>query len=204
MRTRDPAKEAAIRRKAMAMVVKDGFDGLSMQRLAKAAGVSPATIYIYFKNREDLLLSLYADEWEKMAAASLSGFDPKLSFADGLRIQWINRAHYFLEHSDAMHFMEQMRFSPLMDEAQKRAGKEFIEIMKAFVRQAISNRELIEIPVEIYWSIAFAPLYQLVKYHMSGRSMPGRPRFHLDDATMNLTLNLVLKALNKKDSPAVA
>ncbi len=195
MRNRDPAKEAAIRRKALAMVVKEGFDGLSMQRLAKAAGVSPATIYIYFKNREDLLLSLYAEEWEKMAAASLKGFDPKMPFAEGLKIQWINRAHYFLEHSEAMHFMEQMRFSPLMDEAQKRAGKEFIEAMKAFVHHAILNGEIIDVPVEIYWSVAFAPLYQLVKYHMSGRSMPCRPKFHLDENAMNLTLKLVLKAL---------
>lgn len=201
MRTRDPAKEAAIRRKALAMVVKEGFDGLSMQRLAKAAGVSPATIYIYFKNRQDLLLSLYAEEWEKMAAASLRGFDPKMSFAEGLKVQWINRARYFLENGESMHFMEQMRFSPLMDEAHKRAGKEFIEAMKAFVHHAIRNEEIIAVPVEIYWSIAFAPLYQLVKYHMSGRSMPGRPKFHLDEAAVNLTLNLVLKAL-KPQAPA--
>jgi len=46
MRSRDPKKEKAIRRKAMEMIVKDGFDGLSMQKLAKAAEVSPATIYI--------------------------------------------------------------------------------------------------------------------------------------------------------------
>ena len=41
------------------MIVKEGFDGLSMQKLAKAANVSPATIYLYFKNREDLLNQLY-------------------------------------------------------------------------------------------------------------------------------------------------
>jgi len=49
MRTRDEAKEHAIRDKAIEMIVKVGFDGLSMQKLAKAAHVSPATIYLYFK-----------------------------------------------------------------------------------------------------------------------------------------------------------
>ncbi|MGZ3932351.1 MAG: TetR/AcrR family transcriptional regulator, partial [Bacteroidia bacterium] len=43
MRTRDEQKESAIRQKAIEMIVKEGFDGLSMQKLAKAAGVSPAT-----------------------------------------------------------------------------------------------------------------------------------------------------------------
>ena len=39
MRVRDPLKEKTIRRKAMEMAVKEGFDGLSMQKLAKAAKV---------------------------------------------------------------------------------------------------------------------------------------------------------------------
>ena len=58
MRVRDPGKEHAIRERALDMIVAHGFDGLSMQKLAKAAGVSPATIYIYFKNRDDLIVSL--------------------------------------------------------------------------------------------------------------------------------------------------
>ncbi|MBN8856321.1 MAG: helix-turn-helix transcriptional regulator [Sphingobacteriales bacterium] len=33
------------------MVVREGFDGFSMQKLARAAGVSPTTIYIYFKDK---------------------------------------------------------------------------------------------------------------------------------------------------------
>jgi TetR/AcrR family transcriptional repressor of multidrug resistance operon len=38
MRTRDESKELAIRQKAIQMIVEKGFDGLSMQKLAKAAG----------------------------------------------------------------------------------------------------------------------------------------------------------------------
>ena len=41
------------------MFVKGGFNGFSMQKLAKAANVSPATIYIYFKDKEDLIQQLY-------------------------------------------------------------------------------------------------------------------------------------------------
>ena len=65
MRTRDENKELTIREKALEMAVKDGFDGLSMQKLARAAGVSPATIYIYFKDRDDLILQLWLQEVKK-------------------------------------------------------------------------------------------------------------------------------------------
>ena len=55
---RDPRREKAIREKVLAMIVKEGFDGLSMRKLANAAGVSPATIYVYFKDRDDLIMQL--------------------------------------------------------------------------------------------------------------------------------------------------
>jgi TetR/AcrR family transcriptional regulator, multidrug resistance operon repressor len=51
MRTRDEQKEITIREKALEMIVEQGFDGFSMQKLAKAAKVSPGTLYIYLFQR---------------------------------------------------------------------------------------------------------------------------------------------------------
>ncbi len=195
MRTRDPKKEKTLRDKAFAMIVKEGFDGLSMQKLAKAAGVSPATIYIYYKDRDDLILRLYAYASHRMTEHTLQGFDPASSFKDGLRVQWINRAEYCLQHPLEAHFMEQVRFSPLYDRAVKLMEPGFIEAMRAFVKGAIKRGELIRVPVEVYWSIAFAPLYQLLKFHKHGKGMPATESFALDEKTMMLTLELVTKAL---------
>ena len=195
MRTRDPKKEKAIREKALAMIVKEGFDGLSMQKLAKAAGVSPATIYIYYKDRDDLILRLYSDISRKMSAHTLEGFDPDSSFKEGLRVQWTNRAKYCLKHADEAHFMEQIRFSPMYERAIKLMEPAFINTMRDFVKGAIKRNEIIRVPVEVYWSIAFAPLYQLLKFHKHGKGMPGTESFTLDDKTMMLTLDLVTKAL---------
>lgn len=195
MRTRDPRKEKAICDKALAMIVKHGFDGLSMQKLARAARVSPATIYIHFKDREDLILQLYAKVMAKMFAATLEDFDPAMPFDQGLRLQWINRARYFLKHPLEMHFMEQIRFSPLHDRAFQATGGRFHEAMKAFVCNAIRRKQLVKVPVEVFWSVAFAPLYQLVKFHFQGKGLPGSGPFALDDKTMEAAVGLVLKAL---------
>lgn len=195
MRSRDPRKEKSIREKAMALIVREGFDGLSMHKLAKAAGVSPATIYIYFKDRDDLILQVYAEAFRKMTACTLENFDPAASFSEGLKVQWINRARYCLKHPVEAHFMEQIRFSPLHDKAVKSMDPAFMQAMRAFVKGAIARKELISIPVEVYWSIAFAPLYQLLKFDKHGKGMPGSGKFVLDEKTMMLTLDLVLKAL---------
>jgi AcrR family transcriptional regulator len=195
MRTRDPKKEAALREQALAMIVKEGFDGLSMQKLAKAAGVSPATIYIYWKDRDDLILHLYLEVFREMSVETLKGFDPEMTFREGLRVQWRNRARYCLAHPVETHFMEQVKFSPLHEKAQELVDPSFVDAMRSFVKGAIKRGEVIRIPVEVYWSVAFAPLYQLLKYHKHGKSLPGMGPFVLDDKVMNLTLDLVLKAL---------
>ena len=195
MRARDPQKERAIREKALETIVRRGFDGLSMQKLAKEVGVSPATIYIYFENRDDLILSLYREETRKMAEATLEGFDPAASLAVGLRVQWKNRARYCLENPREAHFLEQIRHSPFHSHEEPAKGRDFIEAMRTFCRGAIQRGELVRVPVEVYWSVAFAPLYQLLKFHLHGRGLPGTSRFSLDEKLMDQTLDLVVRAL---------
>lgn len=195
MRIRDPHKEKAIREQALKMIVREGFEGLSMHKLAKAAGVSASTIYIYFKDRDDLILKLYAEKMGRMSDASLAGFDPAMPFDEGLKVQWINRARHFLKHPLEMHFLEQIRFSPFHDQGLKSLDPRFLESMRAFCKHAIRRGELVKMPVEVYWSVAYAPLYQLVKYHIHGKGLPGTEDFVLDDKLLLQTLKLVLKAL---------
>jgi len=193
MRTRDVNKELIIREKAIEMIVNDGFDGLSMHKLAKSAAVSVATIYIYFKDREDLIQQLYTEESKKMSDATLINFDPDAHFDEGLKVQWLNRMNYCLANPYSMTFMEQVKHSPLIDRSV--IDRRFLDAMSQFVHTAIDRKELIPLPTEIYWSIAFAPLYQLIKFHISKTSMFGRPPFILDDEKINLSLQLILKAL---------
>jgi TetR/AcrR family transcriptional regulator, multidrug resistance operon repressor len=195
MRTRDESKEEAIRQKALEMAVNEGFDGFSMQKLAKGAGVSPATLYIYFKDRDDLLIELYIEQQDKMQEATLKGFDPEMHFDEGLKLQWMNRARFCIENPLSMHFLEQMKFSPYFEPCSKRLKPGLRDIMMAFTRKAIQNKELVELPLEVYWSIAFSPLYNLVKFHMTKRGLGGFRAFVLTDEIMDQTLQLVLKAL---------
>ena len=195
MRIRDDNKVQSIREHAIDLIVEQGFDGFSMQKLAKAANVSPATLYIYYKDREDLILKLWEEAFKEMAEATLKNFDPEMSFREGLKTQWINRAKFCMKHPKQMTFMEQLRHSPLQEkalEALQRSG--FKDAMAAFVTNAIKRNELVKVQLEVYWSIAFAPMYALVKFHLEGTSIGGK-KFTLTDKVMNETMELVIKAL---------
>lgn len=194
MRTRDENKIEAIYREALKMLVNEGFDGFSIQKLAKVAGVSPATIYIYFSDKEDLLLQLHKRELDKYFNYVMKDFDPEMDFATGLAHQWKRRAEYVIGHSDEAHFMENFSFTPLLPKSAKMRDPRFSEMMKRFVIKAIRNKELVTMPFEVYWSVAFAPLYNLVRFHKAGMSLTGE-KFELTDEMLTQTLSLVLKAL---------
>lgn len=195
MRTRDENKELAIREKALEMIVKEGFDGMSMQKLAKAANISPATIYLYYKNREDLLNQLYITTDKLFAEETLKDFDPAMPFEEGMRLQWKNRLAYSMKYPYNVRFMEQFRNSPLINHKDVKASA-FKNAMMTFYRNAVKRNEVAELPVEVFWSIAYGPLYSLIRFHSTNMTLTGE-KFVLTEKKVKLAFDLMIKALKK-------
>jgi AcrR family transcriptional regulator len=194
MRTRDINKENSIQEKAIEMIVKEGLDGFSMQKLARSAGVSPATLYIYYKDRDDLITQIATTISHRLIETSLKGLHPKMSFADGMEIQWKNRMEFFLNNPLDVEFIEQIRYTPTYNTVKQTIRAKFGDVLGKFMHNAINRGECTPLPFEVYWSIAFAPLYQLIKFHNQGES-PGSDFFSISDEVVKQTLQLVLKAL---------
>ena len=195
MRTRDENKEEAIREKALEMIVNDGFDGLSMQKLARAAGVSPATIYIYYKNREDLLNSLYNLVNETFAEEALRDFDPDACLEDGLWLQWKNRLNFIVRYPNYFKFQEQFRNSPLINHKDVKFDA-FKDSMGRFVKNAVAKGEMKKMDPELFWSLAYGSFYSLLKFHFQQKSMMGR-HYKVNDENLRQLLGMVIAALKK-------
>jgi len=58
----DPRKRSQIMRGASQVFLEKGFDAASMNDIARAAGVSKGTLYVYFANKEQLFVELIATE----------------------------------------------------------------------------------------------------------------------------------------------
>jgi AcrR family transcriptional regulator len=196
MRPRDENKIQAIKEKAIEMVAKEGLENFGINRLAKAAGVSPATIYIYYKDKDDLLTSISMEEGLKMTKMTLKGFDPAMSFRDGLWLQWKNRSKYMLDNHVGAAFFEQLRSSTYKDKMVKTIAVEFQKAMGVFMDRAVKNGEINKMTLEVYWSIAFSPLYSLIRFHNEGQSLGGK-KFAFSQKVMKETFEYVMKALSK-------
>lgn len=194
MRTRDVDKENLVKQKAIETIVKHGMEGFSMNKLAKECKISVATLYIYYKDRDDLILKIAEEEGLRMSETMVDGFDPEMPFVDGLRVQWRNRYRHMMDNPYLSVFFEQLRTSSYHAKFMESFKGNFEPIVTRFMNNALERGEIDEMPFEAYWSVAFAPLYSLIRFHNEGHSVGGRP-FKISDTILWATFDLVVKAL---------
>ncbi|HWW42873.1 TetR/AcrR family transcriptional regulator [Pedobacter sp.] len=196
MRARDIDKENLVKKTAIEIIGKGGFEHFSINKLAKACGISVATLYIYYKDKEDLLSSLATELGRKMGDAMLKDFDPESSFEAGLRQQWLNRYHYMIENQSISLFFEQVRTSSYQEQFLKAFAEDLKNVFGKFMDNIVARGEINAMPLEVYWSVAFAPLYALIKFNNEGQSLGGKP-FKLTDEMFWQAFDLVVKALKR-------
>lgn len=62
------ARRRAILRATRVMIEEKGFESLTMNAIAGEVGVSKGTLYLYARNKEELLLAVFSDAMEEVVA----------------------------------------------------------------------------------------------------------------------------------------
>lgn len=93
-RARTPAQKSdrkdTILLTAKAQFLQTGYEGFSMAVLAQRAGVAKGTLYLYFGTKEEVLMSLYNSEFDRLCATLVSQVTPR--FTDREFINAVYRA----------------------------------------------------------------------------------------------------------------
>jgi len=196
MRVRDIDKEKLVIEMAINQIVEEGFQGFSMNKLAKACSISVGTLYIYYKDKDDLIQKIGGRMALKFFSSTVKDFSPEMSFEDGLWKQWENRSAFAMKYPKEVKFFEIIKHSP-HGESILSSIKEFSDfraIMNQFIDNALRNKQLIPMTFEAFWSVAYGPLYTLLNLHAEGKSMGGKP-FVLTKQIMKEAFTATIKAL---------
>jgi TetR/AcrR family transcriptional repressor of multidrug resistance operon len=196
MRVRDVDKEKLVIETAIDQIVRDGFQGFSMNKLAKACSISVGTLYIYYKDKDDLIQKIGAIIALKFFTSTVKDFAPEMSFEEGLWRQWENRANFTMKYPKEVAFFEIIKHSPhseaILDSIKEFA--DFRKIMSEFIDNGLRKKEIVPMTFEAFWSVAYGPLYTLLNMHTEGKSMGGRP-FKLTKEIMKEAFKSTIKGL---------
>ena len=78
-------REAAIIDAARRIFTDRGFAKTTMAEIARQSGVADGTVYLYFKNKEDLARAVVSDFYQRLTASAQSGVDELSAAAEQLR-----------------------------------------------------------------------------------------------------------------------
>jgi len=66
MRKKEGDKETAILEAAIEVFAKDGYFDAKIHRIADIAGIATGTVYLYYGNKENILLKIFEKVWENL------------------------------------------------------------------------------------------------------------------------------------------
>lgn len=180
MRRKDDEKRKSIKQAVVRVILEEGLHGASIAKIAKAAGVSPATVYIYYENKEEMLRDIYHEYAEDVFRMLLEQIDDDLPGPQLIDILVRHYYHYIREYEDIFHFVEQYDFCPALNNGcsplngPEKLNKILIEYKKKGVLNNYSNNNI--------WAMLFYPVKALVK---NSPSKADELR-HLDEMVMIL------------------
>jgi AcrR family transcriptional regulator len=169
---RDLSGRGRILREARRLFTDQGFAAVSMQQIADAAAINKATLYHHFQDKEDLFVSVMAEEFARMGA----GLGASIAEPASLREQLQRVAAHVLasRHSDfgrlsadlRVHVSEQKR-SALMDNCSAPWS-----VVRVAIEQAIERGEVRQVDAELVARMFFAMVGSQIWWSRFGTVRP--------------------------------
>ncbi len=167
MRTRDQAKYDSIVGASIKLINELGFDGISISKIAKKAKVSPATIYIYFENKEDLFTKLYKNIRKEMSQGALAGIEQGMTTEETFKSIWHNAFTFNLKHPEYLAYREQFERTTMMRKI-KVEDFELFQTVDDLLKRGIREKIIKQYPLAVLTAFAYAPIITLLNYHHAG------------------------------------
>lgn len=158
MRVKDEFKQEAIIQATVKLVNEIGFVASSVSKIAKEANVSPATIYIYYKNKEDLLVSTYISIKQKMGQAVLTDFSSSLPIRDVFRKVWFNMFEFIRNNKELFQFTEQFSNSPFSALVDKNQVEEAFSPVISILKKGIEQKIIKDVNYDTLTAFLFYPI----------------------------------------------
>lgn len=185
MRTKDIKKKEAIKSAVIDLCINDGLTNLTTAKVAKVAGVSPATIYLYYQDKLDLLSRLYEEAKDELH----QGLTDYLSSAGGDLEQSLRCLMQFSIHQ-VKKLPQESKFvsllwmnQELLDQQAVESGRENSKVVTALYDQVQANPEFESIPFATYEALLAIPTQLLQR----------QPQ--IDNGQLQQAIDLVIKAI---------
>lgn len=142
-RAREPRgdKRERILEAAVRVFASKSFYTATVAEIAREAGVADGTIYLYFKNKDDLLIRLFEERMEEInegIRAAIAPFERPLEKLRAFILHHLREVERKPELGEVL-IVELRQSSKLMKEYEARAFREYLGILSAILDAGIAD-----------------------------------------------------------------
>ncbi len=117
----------ALLKATLQLVNQGGIQGASMANIAKLANISPATIYLYYESKQDLINKLYLEVKESFCLHAFKEYDNNQPVKISFKKIWLNIAEYKINQAEEASFLAQCDNTPMIDETTRKESLKYLQ-----------------------------------------------------------------------------
>jgi TetR/AcrR family transcriptional regulator, repressor of fatR-cypB operon len=163
MRLKDESKVDAIFDATLTLVKERGLAGITMNDISKAASIATGTLYIYFKNKEELIKELFLQCREQSAREYFTGLHPNAPFEERLQLVFRNIITYKIVRFEVSAFLEQTYHSPFVCVTDLKKKQTALQPLLDLFTEGIASKKLKAVDSDTLMTFMFGVIHETIK-----------------------------------------
>lgn len=148
-------KRQEILNTTLELVSELGFHAAPMSLIIKKSGAAAGTIYHHFKNKEDLIDTLYSELKKEMGQAIVQNLDQEDHFKNKFILIWKNLFYFYSENRKKFEYLENYANSPFVKKEVKAISRRNYQEAIDFFDLGVKMGILRSIPVILLMEFVF-------------------------------------------------
>lgn len=166
MRKIDETKRKLVVQAVFDVTCEEGITNLSIGKIAKRAGVSKATVYVYFDNKTDMLGKIYLGIKRRMDDGLFEQINTSDPYQKRLRMTLEHFANFFILYPIESDFMRSIQANPnLVDPEILKASETMAKPVRDLFNEGIEKHLWVSNDPVILFAILLSPLIQIIEYY---------------------------------------
>jgi AcrR family transcriptional regulator len=167
MRKKDDEKQKSIKEAVVKLILEEGFHGASMSKIAKKAGVSPATVYIYYENKDIMLQQIYQEYSEEIYNHLLNKVCENMDGKEFIEVLLRSYYGYIQEHEEVFRFVDQFSSCPAL--ANRCEQKKSSKVLNILLKEMKEKKIIKNFHTDSVQAIIFSPIKSIAVNHCIGQ-----------------------------------
>lgn len=180
---KDETKRIAIRDAVIANVVEHGLNHAPVSHIAKRAGVSAGTVYIYYPSKDDMLQDVYLEIKALSHDAMMDAYRAGADSEAGLRNMWFSMFEFMQRAPKMFMFHEVIAAQRVLAPRQRDTVAKMAGEIHDILRAGVADGTLRDMPIECLASLYIAPAVSLFRRVMDREAVNPKLPAEVFDAT---------------------